>query len=143
MTERADVADARPTRPAPVVTEDSAVFWDAAKEGELVAQRCECGRLRHPPRPMCPHCHSTVWSAEKMSGAGVVHSFALLHHPKHPAYDYPVVAATVDLPEGIRLVTQIVAADPTAVSIGMAVRVRFCPTAHHMAVPVFTPEELG
>ena len=27
-------------RPAPIVTEDNAVFWDAADEGRLVAQRC-------------------------------------------------------------------------------------------------------
>ncbi|HEY1737538.1 MAG TPA: zinc ribbon domain-containing protein, partial [Acidimicrobiia bacterium] len=37
-------------RPAPIITDDSAVFWDAAVDHRLVVQACgECGRLQHPP----------------------------------------------------------------------------------------------
>ena len=50
------------THPAPILTEDNEAYWLAAKEGRLVGQRCSgCGRFNHPPRPMCPQCHSTVW----------------------------------------------------------------------------------
>ena len=39
----------------PIVTEDSAIFWDAAAQHRLVAQRCaECATLRHPPAPDVP-----------------------------------------------------------------------------------------
>ena len=39
----------------PVVSPDTAFFWDGTAAGELRIQRCGgCGALRHPPGPMCP-----------------------------------------------------------------------------------------
>ena len=100
-------------RPAPIVTEDSAAFWDAVDEGRLVAQRCvDCGRLRHPPRPMCPECQSLELETVTLSGRGTVYSYAVLHHPQHPAFEYPVRAALIDLDEGIRVVSNLVGVEP-------------------------------
>ncbi len=131
-----------PRRPAPIVTDDSAVFWDAAAEGRLVAQRCaSCGRLRHPPRPMCPRCRSLEIEVVTLSGLGEVYSYALLHHPQHPAFDYPVVAALVDLDEGVRVMSNLTDVAPEAIRIGMRVTAHFLPTADGAAVPVFRPAE--
>ena len=125
-------------RPGPIVTEDSAVFWDAAAEHRLVGQRCtRCATLRHPPRPMCPHCGSLEVEVVELSGRGTVYSYALLHHPQHPAFDYPVVAVLVDLDEGIRLVSNLTDIDPADVRIGMRVEVAFVDTADGAALPVF------
>lgn len=127
-------------RPDPIVTDDSAVFWDAANEGRLVAQRCaDCGALRHPPRPMCPHCHSLTIDVADLSGRGTVYSYAILHHPQHPAFDYPVLAVLVDLDEGIRMVSNIVDVAKEDIRIGMRVAVDFAPTAGDQRVPVFRP----
>jgi uncharacterized OB-fold protein len=129
-----------PTRPAPIVTDDSAVFWDAAARGSLVAQRCgECGVLRHPPRPMCPHCHSLTIDVVELSGRGTLYSYAILHHPQNPAFDNPVTACLVDLDEGIRLVSNLAATAPDDIRIGMRVEVGFEPTQGERAVPVFRP----
>src|SRR6266849_363576 len=98
-------------RPAPILTDDNQFFWDA-REGRLVAQRCSCGQLRHPPRPMCPECHALDQEVVDLSGRGVVYSYALLHHPQNPMFEYPVVAALVDLDEGVRMVSNIVDVDP-------------------------------
>jgi uncharacterized OB-fold protein len=126
------------TRPAPVVTDDNAAFWEAAAEHRLVAQQCaECGRFRHPPRPICPWCHSLGFGWVELAGTGVVYSYAVLHHPQHPAFTYPLVAALVELGEGVRLVTNLVHVDPAEIRIGIDVRVIFEPTANDMAVPVF------
>jgi uncharacterized OB-fold protein len=130
-------------RPAPVLTDDNHEFWEAARDGRLVAQSCSsCGRLRHPPRPMCPHCHSLDHQLVELSGRGVVYSYALLHHPQNPLFDYPVVAALVDLDEGVRLVTNLVDIASGDVRIGLPVAVDFTPTADGMAVPVFRPVDL-
>ena len=127
-------------RQAPIVTDDSAVFWDAAAEGRLVAQRCRgCGVLRHPPRPMCPHCHSLDADAVELSGRGTLYSYAVLHHPQHPAFEYPVLAALVDLDEGVRLVSNLADVGPADIAIGMRLEVTFVPTAGDRAVPVFRP----
>jgi len=126
--------------PAPVLTEDNAPFWAAAAEHRLVAQRCtQCARFRHPPRPMCPSCHSLSCAWVDLDGTGTVYSYAVLHHPQHPAFSYPIVAALVDLDEGTRLVTNLVHVRPEDIRIGMEVQVTFKLTAHGMAVPVFEP----
>jgi uncharacterized protein len=121
------------------VTDDSAVFWDAAAEHRLVAQGCVgCGSLRHPPRPMCPHCHSLEFEAVELSGRGTLYSYAVLHHPQHPAFEYPVLAALVDLDEGIRLLSNLVDVEGD-IEIGMRLQVTFVPAAEDRALPVFRP----
>jgi uncharacterized protein len=130
----------QPRRPAPLLTDDNAFFWEAASEGRLVAQRCQgCGRLRHPPRPMCPHCHSLEFEVVPLSGRGSLYSYAILHHPQHPAFDYPLIAALVDLDEGIRLVSNLSGVEAAAIEIGMELEVGFVPTEDDAAVPVFRP----
>jgi uncharacterized OB-fold protein len=126
------------TRPAPRPTEDGAVYWDAVARHELVAQRCRvCARLRHPPRPMCPRCRSLEWQEQRLTGTGTLYSYAVLHHPRSSAFEYPVLVALVDLDEGIRIVTNLVGVAPADVRIGMRVVVEFEPTAHGGTVPVF------
>jgi uncharacterized OB-fold protein len=130
----------RTARPAPIVTDDSAVFWDAADEGRLVAQRCAaCGRLRHPPRPMCPTCHSLDVDVVTLAGTGAVYSYAILHHPQNPAFDYPVLGALIDLDEGIRVMSNLVDVDKEDIRVGMRVEVCFVETSGGHHVPVFRP----
>ena len=130
------------TRPAPTVTDDSARFWEAARDGRLVAQRCAgCGELHHPPRPVCPRCHALEHEFIELAGMGVVYSFALLHYPQHPAFTYPVVAVLVDLDEGVRVLSNLVDVEPADVRIGLEVEVAFEPTVAEMAVPVFRPRD--
>jgi uncharacterized OB-fold protein len=138
--EGADVTDEVRPRPAPIVTDDSAVFWDAAAEERLVAQRCvSCGSLRHPPRPMCPHCRSLEAEVVDLVGHGTVYSYAILHHPQNPAFDYPVLAVLVDLDEGVRVVSNITGVDKDDLRIGMPVEVHFADAANGSKVPVFRP----
>ncbi len=133
---------AMPTRPSPLVTDDSAVFWDEAAKGRLVAQRCAgCGLMRHPPRPMCPGCSSLEVDVVELSGLGTIYSYAILHHPQHPAFDYPVLGVLVDLDEGIRLLSNITGVSKDDVRIGMRVQAQFVATADGPLVPVFRPIE--
>jgi uncharacterized OB-fold protein len=132
------------TRPAPILTDDNRFFWEAARERRLVTQRCaSCKRLRHPPRPVCPACNSVDWDEVELAGRGTVYSFSVLHHPRNPLFDYPVVAVLVDLDEGVRMVSNLVSVDPGAVRVGMPVEVRFADTAQDMIVPVFQPAGAG
>jgi uncharacterized OB-fold protein len=132
------------SRPAPRPTEDSAVYWDAVARRELVAQRCTvCGELRHPPRPMCPHCRSLEWQEQRLAGTGSLYSYAILHHPRSPRFEYPVLAALVDLDEGVRIVSNLVGVAPADIRIGMRLTVDFEPTTEEGAVPVFRPDARG
>ena len=117
---------APPPRPAPVLTEDNEGYWLAAREGRLAIQRCrECGRFNHPPRPMCPICHSLDQEWQEVSVEGEVYSYALLHHPQHPAFEYPVLAVLVELDEGVRIVSNLAGVEVAAVRNDMAVEVFF------------------
>jgi uncharacterized OB-fold protein len=127
-------------RPSPILTEDNHEFWDAADAGRLVAQRCAgCGRLRHPPRPMCPHCHSLDYEVIDLAGTGTVYSYSILHYPQVPVFDYPVVAVIIELDEGVRMVSNLEGVSPEDVRIDMRVAVRYVPTRDGVAVPVFAP----
>ncbi len=130
--------DTGPRRPAPIVTDDNAFYWEGAAEGKLLAQRCgDCGTLRHPPRPMCPQCRSLAIELVTLSGRGTLYSYAVLHHPQNPAFDYPVLAALVDLDEGVRLLSELAGIAPDDIRIGMPLAADFAPTYGGMAVPVF------
>jgi uncharacterized OB-fold protein len=127
-------------RPAPSMTADSQFFWDGVKDGRLLIQRCAtCGALRHPPRPMCPHCHSLTWDTLESSGKGTVYSFVMPRHPQLPFFDDDYIVALIELEEGTRLVSNVVDVAPEDTRIGMAVVVRFDEFDGGVVLPVFTP----
>jgi uncharacterized OB-fold protein len=90
---------------------------------------------------MCPVCHSIEHKTVELAGTGVVYSYSILHHPRSPAFTYPVLAVLVELDEGIRILSNLVGTDPSDISIGLPVEVRFEPTRDGMAVPVFVRRE--
>ncbi|GAA3060296.1 Zn-ribbon domain-containing OB-fold protein [Streptomyces glomeratus] len=123
---------------SPVPDEDGAPFWEYAGRGELRVQACaDCGELRFPPRPCCPHCRSFASEWRKVSGKGRIWSYVVPHPPLLPAYAAraPYNVVVVELAEApcIRLVGNLVAADgapldsipPDRVRIGTRVQVVF------------------
>ena len=128
-------------RLAPTMTADTQFFWDGCKDGRLLIQRCDgCGTLRHPPRPMCPQCHSLDWTAIEASGRGTVYSFVMPRHPAMPFLDDDYIVALIELEEGTRLVSNLVDVAPENAAIGMPVRVRFDAFDGDVVLPMFVPE---
>jgi len=129
-------------RPRPATNEDTAFFWEGAARGELLIQRCaSCGTLRHPPRPACPSCRSLEWDTQRAGGRGTVHSYVVHHHPPVPGFEPPYVVVLVELEEGTRLVSNLVDADPSEVSIGMPVEVEFVRVDDELTLPLFKAVE--
>ena len=132
------------TRLAPTVTPDTAFFWDGVKERRLPIQRCRgCAALRHPARPMCPHCQSLEWDTVDASGRGKLYSFVMPQHPVYPWFDYPYVGALVELEEGVRLVSNLVDCSPEEAAIGMDVQVVYREFDDGLVLPLFRPEGVG
>jgi uncharacterized OB-fold protein len=128
-------------RLAPSMTADTQFFWDGAKDGHLLIQQCRaCALLRHPPRPMCPQCHSLEWDTIESSGRGTVYSYVMPQHPPLPFFDDRYIVDLVELEEGVRLVSNLVGIDADDASIGMPVRVRFDAFDDDVVLPVFVPE---
>lgn len=113
-------------RPAPGISDDTKFFWEGAKEGKLLIQRCKsCGTLRHPPGPSCPSCHSFEWDTLTSKGLGEIYSFVVMHYPEVPPFDYPNPIALIQLDEGTRIVGGLTDIDPKNIKIGMRVEVVF------------------
>lgn len=108
-------------RPGP----DDAWFWEGARQGQLLLRQCgSCGRLQHPPTPVCPACAATSWTTLPAAGRGSVYAWLLSHHPTEPDAG-PRIVVLVELAEGVRLVSNLVDVAPEDVHNGMEVEACF------------------
>lgn len=136
----------------PGMTELTAPYWDAAREGRLVVQECQsCRQVWHPPLPRCPHCHSDPSHGDpshgaglgwrELSGAGTVYTYTVVRHPTHFAFadKIPYILAIVELAEGPRLVTALTGVEPDEVRGGQPVRAVFREVADGVTLPYFEP----
>lgn len=125
----------------PLIRTHDNVFWfDAAREGRLLIQRCtECETLRHPPGPACPVCRSFEWDTVESTRRGTLHSWTVIHHPQDPAFTYPLAVGLLELTEGTRLVADIEGVDPEELRIGMELEVVFGTHAHDETLPRLRP----
>ncbi len=132
---------AKPTRIKPPMAHDNGWWWErVAEDGVLPIQRCKsCGKLRHPPRPMCDACGSQAYDSIDASGRGTVHTFTVIHYPQVPGYEYPIIAAIIDLEEGERIASNVVDCEPEACQIGMAVELTIHEDEDGFKLPVFKP----
>ena len=137
-------------------------YYEAAKQGSLVVQRCtECNLLRGSIGAACPFCTSLQWEWQPVSGRGVIYSYQIVTQAVHPAFHdwvpYPIVLVELDEQRGVpwrdglegeqvsvRIVANLVKRDdPTAaedeeqVAIGKRVEVCFLDVDESMALPQF------
>lgn len=117
-------------------------YFDYCQQGRLMIQRCpQCALHVFYPRAVCPHCTRGDLEWVEAEGRGLVFTYAV-HHRFPPGFEEaaPYVVAIVELIEGVRMMTRIMAA-PDDVSVGMEVRVAFATAAEDFQVPVFVPVE--
>lgn len=132
-----DMKEIQGLRPDP--SQDSKPYWDGLLQGRILIQQCDgCGRFRHYPRPVCPHCYSMDLQWVEAEGTGTVHSWAVSHHAFHPAYkkDLPVTFVTVDLPEGARLVAPLRGNGADRLALGAPVLLGVEQVDNDLALPV-------
>ena len=130
----------------PQVSPDTAFFWAGTAAGELRIQRCgNCGALRHPPGPMCPRCREPrrppggAGGYAVAAGTGEVYSYVVHHHPPVPGKTLPFVVALVELPEGVRIVGELLGVRPDQVRVGLPVRAEFVRVDDELTLPAWRP----
>ncbi|ADG80431.1 DNA-binding protein OS=Tsukamurella paurometabola (strain ATCC 8368 / DSM / CCUG 35730 / CIP 100753 / JCM 10117 / KCTC 9821 / NBRC 16120 / NCIMB 702349/ NCTC 13040) OX=521096 GN=Tpau_3856 PE=4 SV=1 [Tsukamurella paurometabola] len=121
----------------PVISRDTAFYWEGAKLGELRIQRWGT-TLRHPPGPMDPGGDLAATPDYAVSpGTGTVFSFVVHHHPKVPGKRLPFVVALVELDEGVRVLGELIDVDPAAVRIGLPVKAVFLKVDDDLTLPAW------
>src|SRR5262245_63427792 len=128
--------------PLPEPDETSRPFWEAAREGRLVIQRCAaCRRYHHPPAVICPDCGSSNLRFEPVSGRGTIYSYSIMYDRRVLGFEdrVPYVTLVVELAEQplLMLVTNLVGAGPTDVKIGLPVEVTFEKITDEVTLPQF------
>lgn len=122
----------------PVISRDTEFFWAGTALGELRVQRCGgCGALRHPPGPACPECGALTPSYVVAAGTGEIYSYVVHRHPPIPGRDLPIVVAVVALTEGVRMVGEILGAEPSEVAVGAPVQVEFVRVDAELTLPAW------
>jgi len=127
-------------RPRPAISRDTRFFWDGIDRGELRIQKCNaCSVLHHPPMVRCRDCgaYDMGWAVSK--GRGHVYSFAEVHYPQDPSFEYPVLAVLVELEEGTRMLSNLVGVNADEVEIGMPVELAIEATDPELNLPLFRP----
>ncbi len=126
----------------PIFDFDDAFFWEGAARHRLLIQSCgDCGRLRHPPTPLCPDCDSTDNRSIESTGNGSILTWIVSRHPTEPDAEGRIVIL-VQLDEGTRIVSNLIDAD--ASDVRNDARVVVCFVEHDGTVlPQFrlAPEE--
>jgi len=105
----------------------TAPFWQAARQGRLVIQRCgACGALRWPPLAGCPECRSRDTTWDEVEPRGTIWSFVVYHRAFAAELkdEIPYTVVMVELDAGPYLVGRFVA-DGRPPAIGDRVTAEF------------------
>jgi len=129
-------------KPLPVIQPYSQGFWDGTKQHKLMVQHCnDCGANIFYPRRDCPECWSQNLAWIEASGRATVYTYSVTLEGVEEMFreDLPIILAWIDLPEGVRMHTNLVDCDPEEVEIGMEVEVVFRDVTEEITLPYFRP----
>ena len=95
----------------PRITAFTAPFWDGLREGKFRTTRCsQCSHMTFPPKPVCPECWSADVEWVDLSGRGLLRSYTeVCAAPAVFAAEVPYILCLVDLDEGVRCVSRVLA----------------------------------
>jgi uncharacterized OB-fold protein len=90
------------------------------EEPALLGGRCRaCATLRFPRLEVCPSCQAADCEEVALSTSGTVFTFTVVHM-EPPGYlgETPYAYGVVELPEGLRITTTLLADDLGQIAIG-------------------------
>lgn len=116
----------------PPVSAETAAFWDAAAQGQLLIGHCDhCSRPHYYPRAHCPFCLSDQVRHLPAVGQGRIASFTIMRRTP-----VPYACGYIELAEGVCMFTRILCEDFDRLAINQPVALDFLPFEGG-ALPVF------
>lgn len=115
-------------------------YWDAARQGRLVYQRCaRCGEIPRLPSMSCAACLGGPLEWLSSSGSGKLYSWTVVWRPQHPAFAVPYAPAVVAMEERWWLMTAVIGCDPADLRDGMDVEIELHPAGEDFWLPYARP----
>ncbi|MBE2275100.1 MAG: OB-fold domain-containing protein [Rhodobacteraceae bacterium] len=130
--------------PKPEITDQTRPFWEAAREGRLVMQKCAaCGTVNFPPKPWCIDCGCRDLPWTTVGPGGTVYSWTISRSVamNWPGWtgQLPVVMALVDVDGGARTYAQVIDCAPEDIRTGLRLVVTMVPVGEDVFIPKFRP----
>ncbi|MFM9886182.1 MAG: Zn-ribbon domain-containing OB-fold protein [Burkholderiales bacterium] len=128
-------------KPLPIVDGPNKPFWEGARTGTLMLQRClDCKRYRFPASRYCSNCLGGASEWQVTSGQGTVVSYCGFHKAYWPSFanEVPYDVVQVRLKEGVQLFSNLVDVPRESIKIGMKVRAHFDAVTGEVTLVRFT-----
>jgi len=129
-------------KPLPVPSKWSKPFWDAAKQHKFVLKRCKsCGFVDHPPYLYCTNCSSEDHEWFEASGKARLGAWAINQYMvPFPFWDdMPYVVGFIELPEGPRMISNIVQCEQDKLTAGMELELVWDDVSEEISLPKWRP----
>ena len=131
--------------PPPMVDHHTLPWWRGAAEHRLLVQQCaQCQHCQLPPAPVCSACTSFATTLQEIPGSGTLYSYTVVHRAVAMEQQLPFIIAIIELAmdslphsNGVRMMSNIVDADPAELRIGQAVQVVWETLSDEVSVPRF------
>lgn len=134
--------DADFEKPLPKPTKWSQPFWEGTRQGKLLLRRCKsCGFIDHPPYLYCTNCSAEEGEWIEASGKATLYAYAINTYgvPLPFMEDLPYVTGLIDLPEGPRMISNVIECDHSELKNGMDLEVVFVKASDEIVLPKWRP----
>jgi uncharacterized OB-fold protein len=101
------------------------LFEEVSGKGTLVGAKCrQCGQIIFPRREACLNCLGSDLEMVPLSRQGKLYSYTIVHMPSEH-FDPPYAVGWIELPEGIKIFSQIRGWQEHALTTGMEMTLYF------------------
>ena len=131
-------------KPLPRLEGPNLPFWEGARAGKLMLQRCvDCAKWRFPAARYCPRCRSERVEWVPASGRGTVESFCVFHKVYFQGFapEAPYAVVQVLLEEDVRLFSNLADVPNDQIRIGTPVIAYFERATADVTLVKFRPSD--
>lgn len=125
----------------PQVDAESRPYFAALARGEFMLQWLPKTGFQHYPRPAALYAEENQPEWRPAVGRGIVHTFTVIRQHGIPYFQaiLPYVAAMIELPEGVRMLSNVTGIDPERVRIGLPVEMYVLRISEEIGIPFWRP----
>jgi uncharacterized OB-fold protein len=129
-------------RPLPATEGPDKPFWQALRRREVRVQRCNnCRTHRFPATRYCAHCLSEDHEWIAVAPTGTLETWCVFHRPYFEDMPVPYTVLQVRLDCGVRLFSNPMDVETSALRIGMPVEGAFEDIAPDVTLLKFKPRK--